>query len=67
MSSDRKKKAVRCADCRAGEHPDFDDDVRLVLIRDPDVPRYRKRAYLCSEHRQAYEWDGYTVTLIERK
>lgn len=54
-------KTLQCADCRNGEHENYDDDVKLVMVRDPETGKLAKRAYLCREHRQAYEDDGYTV------
>jgi hypothetical protein len=50
-----------CADCRAGEHDNYDDNVRLVIVRDPDNGQM-KRAYLCESHRVMYRDDGYAVT-----
>ena len=52
-----------CCDCRNGEHVNFDDDVRLTVVRDTDANRIVKRGYLCSEHRTAYEMDGYVLIL----
>jgi len=54
-------KKMRCADCRNGDHPDYDDDVRLVYMRDPETKKIVKRAYLCKEHRDMYLDDGYEV------
>ena len=50
-----------CADCRNGEHDNYDEDVRLVVIRDPETQKLVKRAYLCDHHRQCYMEDGYEV------
>lgn len=50
----------QCADCRAGEHDNYTDDVTLVIVRDPDN-RFVKRAYLCSDHVSMYLDDGYGV------
>ncbi len=50
-----------CCDCRDGEHMNKTDDVRLVVVRDPDTGHLRRRGYLCSEHRQMYREDGYLV------
>jgi len=53
----------QCADCRDGEHENYDDDIQLVVVRDPDNRgRYVKRAWLCKLHRSIYENDGYEVT-----
>ena len=51
----------RCADCRDGEHENYDDDVMLVVVRDPETKNTVKRANLCNEHRGAYLDDGYEV------
>jgi hypothetical protein len=57
----------RCADCRDGEHENYDDYVRFVVVRDPDSKRgFFKRAYMCSQHRYMYESDGYKVDIIVR-
>jgi hypothetical protein len=53
--------AKRCADCRDGEHPDYDNDIRLVVVRDPSTNKIVKRSYMCGEHREAYAQDGYTL------
>lgn len=52
---------LRCADCRDGEHENYDENVRLVCVRDPDTKRVVKRAYMCDNHRQMYRNDGYSV------
>jgi len=51
----------QCADCRNGEHDNYDDDVRLVYIQDIDTGKIVKRANLCKEHREMYQSDGYKV------
>lgn len=51
-----------CSECRAGEHEDYDDDVRLVTVTDPETGKRIKRAKLCAEHREAMAGDGYDVT-----
>ena len=51
----------RCFECRNGEHEDFDDDVRMTLVRDPDTHKVYRRGYLCSEHRGVFESDGFIV------
>ena len=52
----------RCFECREGEHDDMDDDIRLVLVRDPETNHIYRRGYLCGEHRGQFRDDGYTVT-----
>ena len=51
----------RCADCRSGEHENYDDDVMLVVVRDPDTKKLVRRSYMCGEHRGAYLDDGYEL------
>lgn len=51
----------QCADCRDGEHDNYDDDVRLVIVKDPDTNKIHKRAYICHRHRYLYEQDGYVL------
>jgi len=61
-----ESKAPQCADCRDGEHDNYDDELKLVIIRDPDMPgRMVKRAYLCEHHREMYAEDGYAVVSAE--
>jgi hypothetical protein len=52
-----------CADCRDGEHENYDDDVKLVMVKAPDERQFLKRAYMCGEHRDMYEGDGYEVKI----
>ena len=51
----------QCSECRDGEHEDYDDDVRLVTVTDPETGKRIKRAKLCSQHREALADDGYDV------
>jgi hypothetical protein len=51
----------QCADCRDGDHENYDDDVVLVFVRDPETKKLHKRSYMCHEHRCAYRDDGYEV------
>ncbi len=56
-------KIKHCADCRDGEHENYDDDVELVIVRDPDKPSpWFKRAYMCGQHRGMYLEDGYELS-----
>lgn len=50
-----------CHECRNGEHDNYDDDVRLTVVRDPDTGQV-KRANLCEHHRVAAADDGYLIT-----
>lgn len=51
----------QCCDCRDGEHDNYDDDVILTTVREPDTGRLLKRGYLCESHRIMYEDDGYIL------
>lgn len=53
--------AKQCADCRDGEHKNYDDNVLLVIIRDGENLKFVKRSCTCEHHRQAYFDDGYTI------
>jgi hypothetical protein len=53
--------ANQCHECKLGEHEDYDDDVRLVTVSDPDTGKRIKRAKLCGEHREMFASDGYDV------
>lgn len=53
----------QCLDCLDGEHENYDDDVVLVTVRDPDNPvRSLKRSYMCGDHRTMYLEDGYILS-----
>lgn len=54
----------RCADCRNGEHDNFDDDIKLVYVRNPETKKIIRRAYMCHSHRDMYADDGYEVKII---
>ena len=62
----KKPTALRCKECRDGEHENYDDDVRLVMVRDPNTRGKVMRAFLCGEHRDAREDDGYLVEILNR-
>lgn len=51
----------QCCDCQDGEHDNYDDDVKSVVIRDPDTNQVEKRGFVCWHHRAMYEMDGYEV------
>ncbi len=50
----------QCADCRDGEHENYDDDVKLVVVKDSEN-RLVKRSNMCAEHVEMYLVDGYVV------
>lgn len=52
---------IRCCDCRNGEHENYDNNVKLVVVRDPETGHIIKRGNLCATHREMYETDGYKV------
>lgn len=57
-------KEKRCADCRDGEHPNYDDNVDMVTVKDPESKKIIKRSYMCNEHVFMYLDDGYEVKLV---
>lgn len=52
----------QCVDCRDGEHDNYDDDVRVTIVREPGKGKWVKRGYMCRLHREMYAEDGYDVT-----
>lgn len=55
----------RCADCRNGEHDNYDEDIDLVVITDPTSPSTPpRRAYICGLHHAMYIDDGYNVRIL---
>ena len=65
---DLKTKGLHwCCDCRDGEHENIDDDVQLVIIRDPETNKMLKRGYVCREHRRMYDLDGYEIKYYLQK
>lgn len=59
-----KAKVRQCCQCRDGEHDNYDDDVVLVEARDPDDGKLRCRGYVCGEHRQMFDDDGYKIKRV---
>ncbi len=55
----------RCNDCRDGDHENYDEDIQLAIITEPENGRLVKRALLCGEHREAYADDGYDVVAVK--
>lgn len=54
-------KTNQCCDCRNGDHENYDNDIILVVIKDPETGKLVKRGRLCGEHRAMYRTDGYSV------
>jgi len=52
-----------CAECRNGEHEDYDDNIKLVVCIDPDGQEPPYRAKLCQAHREVRLDDGYDVRI----
>ena len=50
-----------CEKCRNGEHENYDDEVHMTTVRDPDTNKVDFRGMLCGEHREAFAMDGYEV------
>lgn len=57
----------RCCECRAGQHEDYDDEIELCVVIDPDTKKIYRRGYLCEGHRNMFLEDGYTVTEKKKK
>lgn len=57
----------QCQECKDGEHDNYDEDVQLVVVRDPQTQKTHRRCYMCKDHRIMYDMDGYDVNVIERK
>ena len=55
-----------CADCRDGDHDNYDDKVFITVVREPDTKKIVKRSYMCQDHRIAYRDDGYLVSVVNR-
>jgi len=51
----------QCFQCRNGEHENYDDDVRLFVISDPDKQERTKRGYLCGQHQMMAMEDGWNI------
>jgi hypothetical protein len=58
------KMVKQCFECRAGEHDNEDEDVRMCVIKSPLSDERTRRGYLCATHRMVMEEDGYKVTLV---
>lgn len=53
----------RCFECVAGEHEDYDDDLRKTTVRDPETQKVIAVGFLCNEHREMFAEDGYSLTV----
>lgn len=56
---------AKCYECRAGEHEDEDDDIKMCVVRCPGEKT--RRGNLCAAHRRIMEEDGYEVEVEEPK
>jgi hypothetical protein len=52
---------MTCCECRKGEHDNYDEDVVLTVVRDPETNKVALRGYLCANHREAFAMDGYDL------
>ena len=52
----------QCYECRAGEHEDEDNDIKMVMLYDDGV--LLRKCKMCKTHREIFEEDGYTVKVI---
>lgn len=53
----------QCCDCRDGEHDNYDNNVKMIVVRDPETKNLIKRGYVCDEHEQMYCDDGYEIII----
>lgn len=51
----------RCCECADGEHENYDNDIKYVVVKDPDTGKVVVRGNMCSEHRSMYDSDGYII------
>jgi hypothetical protein len=51
----------QCGECQDEGHPDHDEDVKLVVVRDPDDSSHNERIKLCREHRKIFAADGFQL------
>lgn len=54
-----------CKDCQNGEHDNYDENIKLVYVRDPDTKKIIRRCYMCETHQEMYCQDGYEVIIIK--
>lgn len=59
QNPDWNPKDNKCAECRNGEHEDYQDDAKIVVIRSDG--QLAGRMKLCSEHIEMRLMDGYQV------
>jgi len=57
----------KCKECSMGELEDYDDDIQLVTVRDPDGIEKTRRENMCGEHREMNASDGYIVKIVKGK
>jgi len=55
----------RCKDCQNGEHDNYEEDIKLVYVRDLETKKIIRHCYMCREHRTMYADDGYEVNIIK--
>jgi hypothetical protein len=51
----------QCFECRAGEHEDEDDDIKMVTVINPDTKKIYRHGKLCRAHRNIFLHDGYIL------
>ena len=54
----------QCYECELGEHENYDNDVELVYVFNPDDGHIKMKTHLCGEHRQALIDDGYNIRTV---
>lgn len=58
---ENRKGKNRCFECWNGEHEDYDDNIKFVVVYDPDSNKMYQKGYICQSHIEKYLQDGYIV------
>ena len=61
VTTNRRVKMKQCSSCKNGDVINNDTDGEMHIIRDPDSGKIVIRGYLCDDHLQMYDDDGYFV------
>ena len=50
-----------CSSCKQSEIENDDTDGKVYIVHDPDTGKIIIRGYLCKDHLQMYDSDGYMI------
>lgn len=53
---------MNCMVCWEADSDNIDDDMRYVIVRNPNTGATVRRGYMCATHRQYYRMNGYEVS-----